>query len=192
MEKRKKKIDKERIKKAVREILIAIGENPDREGLKETPERVANMYEEILGGYFQDVKEHIKLFTASYDEMIIVKDIPFFSLCEHHMLPFFGKVHIAYIPNENKVTGLSKLARIVDVYAKRLQLQERLTEQIADAIVENLNPKGVLVIVEAEHLCMVMRGVKKKGSKTITSALRGIFKKNYATRMEALSLINKK
>ena len=192
MEKRKKKIDKERIKKAVREILIAIGENPDREGLKETPERVANMYEEILGGYFQDVKEHIKLFTASYDEMIIVKDIPFFSLCEHHMLPFFGKVHIAYIPNKNKVTGLSKLARIVDVYAKRLQLQERLTEQIADAIVENLNPKGVLVIVEAEHLCMVMRGVKKKGSKTITSALRGIFKKNYATRMEALSLINKK
>ncbi len=192
MEKRKKKIDKEKIKKAVREILIAIGENPDREGLKETPERVANMYEEILGGYFQDVKEHIKLFTASYDEMIIVKDIPFFSLCEHHMLPFFGKVHIAYIPNENKVTGLSKLARIVDVYAKRLQLQERLTEQIADAIVENLNPKGVLVIVEAEHLCMVMRGVKKKGSKTITSALRGIFKKNYATRMEALSLINKK
>lgn len=192
MEKRKKKIDKERIKKAVREILIAIGENPDREGLKETPERVANMYEEILGGYFQDVREHIKLFTASYDEMIIVKDIPFFSLCEHHMLPFFGKVHIAYIPNENKVTGLSKLARIVDVYAKRLQLQERLTEQIADAIVENLNPKGVLVIVEAEHLCMVMRGVKKKGSKTITSALRGIFKKNYATRMEALSLINKK
>ncbi len=192
MEKRKKKIDKEKIKKAVREILIAIGENPDREGLKETPERVANMYEEILGGYFQDVKEHIKLFTASYDEMIIVKDIPFFSLCEHHMLPFFGKVHIAYIPNKNKVTGLSKLARIVDVYAKRLQLQERLTEQIADAIVENLNPKGVLVIVEAEHLCMVMRGVKKKGSKTITSALRGIFKKNYATRMEALSLINKK
>ena len=192
MEKRKKKIDKEKIKKAVREILIAIGENPDREGLKETPERVANMYEEILGGYFQDVREHIKLFTASYDEMIIVKDIPFFSLCEHHMLPFFGKVHIAYIPNENKVTGLSKLARIVDVYAKRLQLQERLTEQIADAIVENLNPKGVLVIVEAEHLCMVMRGVKKKGSKTITSALRGIFKKNYATRMEALSLINKK
>ena len=192
MEKRKKKIDKEKIKKAVREILIAIGENPDREGLKETPERVANMYEEILGGYFQDAKEHIKLFTASYDEMIIVKDIPFFSLCEHHMLPFFGKVHIAYIPNKNKVTGLSKLARIVDVYAKRLQLQERLTEQIADAIVENLNPKGVLVIVEAEHLCMVMRGVKKKGSKTITSALRGIFKKNYATRMEALSLINKK
>ena len=184
-----KKIDKEKIKKAVRDILIAIGEDPDREGLKETPQRVANMYEEIFAGYFENVKKHIKLFTASYDEMIIVKDIPFFSLCEHHMLPFFGKVHIAYIPNNNKVTGLSKLARIVDVYSKRLQLQERLTEQIADEIMNNLNPKGVLVIVKAKHLCMIMRGVKKEGSVTITSALRGIFKNNYATKMEALSLI---
>jgi len=186
-----KKIDKERIKKAIREILIAIGEDPDREGLKETPQRVADMYEEIFSGYFEKIEKHIKLFTASYDEMIIVKDIPFFSLCEHHMLPFFGKAHIAYIPNENRVTGLSKLARIVDVYSKRLQLQERLTEQIADAIMNNLNPKGVLVIIEAQHLCMIMRGVKKEKSKTITSALRGIFKKNYATRMEALTLIQK-
>ncbi len=181
-------MDKERIEKAVREILLAIGENPDREGLKRTPERIANMFEEILSGYRDNPKNHMVLFNEVYDEMIIVKDIPFYSLCEHHMLPFFGKAHVAYIPNENKVTGLSKLARIVDVYAKRLQLQERMTEQIANAIMDELNPKGVMVVVEAQHLCMIMRGAKKPGSFTITSAIKGIMRKE-PTRTEALMLI---
>ncbi|WP_457568919.1 GTP cyclohydrolase I FolE [Desulfurobacterium sp.] len=181
-------IDKERIKKAVREILIAIGEDPDREGLKDTPKRVANMYEEILAGYEDSPENHSVLFSEKYDEMIIVKDIPFFSMCEHHMLPFFGKIHIAYIPSEEKVTGLSKLARIADVYAKRLQLQERMTEQIANAIMEKFNAKGVMVIVEAQHLCMIMRGAKKPGSFTITSAIKGILR-NEPTRTEALFLI---
>lgn len=180
--------DRERIEKTVREILIAIGENPDREGLKNTPKRVAKMYEEILAGYNDSAEKHLVLFTEKYDEMIIVKDIPFYSLCEHHMLPFFGKAHVAYIPGNEKVTGLSKLARIVDVYAKRLQLQERLTEQIADAIMENLHAKGVMVVVEAQHLCMIMRGVKKPGSYTVTSAVKGAMRKE-ATRMEALFLV---
>jgi len=180
--------DRERIEKAVREILIAIGEDPDREGLKDTPKRVAKMYEEVLSGYSDSPENHLVLFTEKYDEMIIVKDIPVYSMCEHHMLPFFGKAHVAYIPGDNKVTGLSKLARIVDVYAKRLQLQERMTEQIADAIMEKLNAKGVMVVVEAQHLCMIMRGVKKPGSYTVTSAVKGVMRKE-PTRMEALFLI---
>ncbi|WP_456341955.1 GTP cyclohydrolase I FolE [Thermovibrio sp.] len=180
--------DKERIEKAVREILIAIGEDPDREGLRDTPKRVAKMYEEVLSGYNDSPENHLVLFTEKYDEMIIVKDIPIYSMCEHHMLPFFGKAHVAYIPGDSKVTGLSKLARIVDVYAKRLQLQERMTEQIADAIMEKLKAKGVMVVVEAQHLCMIMRGVKKPGSYTVTSAVKGVMRKE-PTRMEALFLI---
>ena len=180
--------DRERIEKAVREILIAIGEDPDREGLKDTPRRVAKAYEEILSGYNDSVEKHLVLFTEKYDEMIIVRDIPIYSLCEHHMLPFFGKAHVAYIPGNEKVTGLSKLARIVDVYAKRLQLQERMTEQIADAIMEKLGAKGVMVVIEAQHLCMIMRGVKKTGSYTVTSAVKGAMRKE-PTRMEALFLI---
>jgi len=180
--------DRERIEKAVREILIAIGEDPDREGLKDTPKRVAKMYEEVLAGYSDSVENHLVLFTEKYDEMIIVRDIPVYSLCEHHMLPFFGKAHVAYIPGNEKVTGLSKLARIVDVYAKRLQLQERMTEQIADAIMEKLGAKGVMVVIEAQHLCMIMRGVKKPGSYTVTSAVKGTMRKE-PTRMEALFLI---
>jgi len=180
--------DRERIEKAVREILLAIGEDPDREGLKDTPKRVAKMYEEILSGYSDDPENHLVLFTEKYDEMIIVRDIPIYSMCEHHMLPFFGKAHVAYIPNDNKVTGLSKIARIVDVYAKRLQLQERMTEQIADAIMKKLGAKGVLVVIEAQHLCMIMRGVKKPGSYTVTSAVKGVMR-NEPTRMEALFLI---
>ncbi|TCK05162.1 GTP cyclohydrolase I FolE [Phorcysia thermohydrogeniphila] len=180
--------DRERIERAVREILIAIGEDPEREGLKDTPKRVAKMYEEILAGYHDSPDNHLVLFSEKYDEMIIVKDIPIYSLCEHHMLPFFGKAHVAYIPGDNKVTGLSKLARIVDVYSKRLQLQERMTEQIADAIMEKLKAKGVMVIIEAQHLCMIMRGVKKPGSYTVTSAVKGVMR-NEPTRMEALFLI---
>ena len=180
--------DRERIEKAVREILIAIGEDPDREGLRDTPKRVAKMYEEVLGGYNDSPENHLVLFTEKYDEMILVKDIPIYSMCEHHMLPFFGKAHVAYIPGDNKVTGLSKLARIVDVYAKRLQLQERMTEQIADAIMEKLGAKGVMVVIEAQHLCMIMRGVKKPGSYTVTSSVKGVMRRE-PTRMEALFLI---
>jgi GTP cyclohydrolase I len=182
------KFDKNKIEKAIKQILEAIGENPEREGLKETPKRVASMYEEILSGYSDSPEKHTILFSEKYDEMIIVKDIPFFSLCEHHMLPFFGKAHVAYIPNNEKVTGLSKLARIVDVYAKRLQLQERMTEQIATAIMEKLDAKGAMVVIEAQHLCMIMRGVKKPGSFTVTSAIKGVMR-NEPTRTEALFLI---
>ncbi len=180
--------DQRRIEKAVREILEAIGEDPDREGLRETPKRVALMYSEILSGYRDSPERHTVLFTEKYDEMIIVKDIPFFSLCEHHMLPFFGKAHVAYIPDNERVTGLSKLARIVDVFAKRLQLQERMTEQIATAIMERLNAKGVMVVIEAQHLCMIMRGVKKPGSFTVTSSIKGVMRRE-PTRTEALFLI---
>jgi len=180
--------DRERIERAVREILIAIGEDPDREGLRETPKRVAKMYEEILGGYLDDPKNHLVLFSEKFDEMIIVRDIPIYSVCEHHMLPFFGKAHVAYIPDEGKVTGLSKIARIVDVYAKRLQLQERMTEQIANALMEELKAKGVMVVIEAQHLCMIMRGVKKPGSLTVTSSVKGVMRRE-PTRMEALFLI---
>lgn len=183
-------MDKERIQNAVREILLAVGEDPDREGLLETPKRVANMYEEIFAGLTEDPKLHIKLFNEqSNDEMVIVKDIPFYSMCEHHLLPFFGKAHIGYIPSDNKIIGLSKLARIVDNFAKKPQVQERLTSDIADFLNDNLQPKGVAVIMEAEHMCMTMRGARAAGSKTQTSALRGIMRTDAKTRAEVLSLL---
>ena len=183
-------MDKERIQNAVREILIAVGEDPDREGLLETPKRVANMYEEIFAGLTEDPKQHIELFNEqSNDEMVIVKDIPFYSMCEHHLLPFFGKAHIGYIPSDNKIIGLSKLARIVDNFAKKPQVQERLTSDIADFLNDNLQPKGVAVIMEAEHMCMTMRGARAAGSKTQTSALRGIMRTDAKTRAEVLSLL---
>lgn len=183
-------MDKERIQNAVREILIAVGEDPDREGLLETPKRVANMYEEIFAGLTEDPKQHIKLFNEqSNDEMVIVKDIPFYSMCEHHLLPFFGKAHIGYIPSDNKIIGLSKLARIVDNFAKKPQVQERLTSDIADFLNDNLQPKSVAVIMEAEHMCMTMRGARAAGSKTQTSALRGIMRTDAKTRAEVLSLL---
>ena len=185
-------MDKEKIMQAVRDILIAVGENPDREGLKETPKRVANMYEEIFAGLNDDPKRHLKFFDEkSNDEMVVVRDIPFSSMCEHHLLPFVGKAHIAYIPSDNKIIGLSKFARIVDNFAKRPQVQERLTSDIADFLEENLSPKGVAVIVEAEHTCMNIRGAKASGSSTMTSALRGIMKKDARTRAEVLSLLQR-
>ena len=173
------KIDKPRIEAAFREILLAIGEDVDREGLKDTPSRVARMYEEIFGGLHVDPSEHLlKQFSAEHhDEMVLIKDIPVYSMCEHHLLPFFGVVHIAYIPN-GRVVGLSKLARTVEVFARRPQIQERLTSQIAEAVMDNLHAKGVMVMIEAEHLCMSMRGVKKPGSKTVTFATLGQFEDN--------------
>ena len=185
-------MDKEKIEKAVREILIAVGEDPNRAGLKETPRRVANMYEEMFAGLSQDPRQHLKLFDEkSNDEMVIVRDIPFSSMCEHHLLPFVGKAHIAYIPSNNKIIGLSKLARIVDNFAKRPQVQERLTHDIADFLDESLSPKGVAVIIEAEHMCMSIRGARASGSKTQTSALRGIIRSDVRTRAEALALLDK-
>lgn len=185
------KVDKEKIKKAVRDILEAIGENPDREGLVETPDRVARMYEEIFCGLFQDPREHLKVTfpEESHEEMVIVKDIQFYSCCEHHLVPFFGKAHIVYIPKEGRLTGLSKLARVVETISKRPQLQERIAKDTADIIMEELRPYGVMVVIEAEHMCMTMRGVKKPGSKTVTSAVRGIFEKDVAARTEAMNLI---
>lgn len=183
-------MDKERIERAVRELLLAVGEDPDREGLLETPRRVANMYEEIFSGLEGDPTRHLKVFSeADNDEMVVVRDIPLYSMCEHHLLPFIGKAHIVYIPAEGKVIGLSKLARIVDHYARRPQIQERLTSQIADFLNDNLHPKGVAVVVEAEHLCMTMRGARAAGAKTKTSALRGCIRSDARTRAEALSLI---
>ncbi len=168
-------MDREKIQNGVRMILEGIGEDVSREGLRETPERIARMYEEILAGMNGDAKVHLqKTFTVESSEMVIEKDIVFYSTCEHHLLPFYGKVHIAYIP-DTKVAGLSKLARTVEVYARRLQLQEQMTVQIADDLMKYLNPKGVMVVVEAEHMCMTMRGIKKPGSKTVTLASRGIF-----------------
>ena len=185
-------MDKEKIEKAVKEILIAVGEDPNRAGLKETPRRVANMYEEMFAGLSQDPRQHLKLFDEkSNDEMVIVRDIPFSSMCEHHLLPFVGKAHIAYIPSNNKIIGLSKLARIVDNFAKRPQVQERLTHDIADFLDESLSPKGVAVIIEAEHMCMSIRGARASGSKTQTSALRGIIRSDARTRAEALALLDK-
>lgn len=171
-------IDKFKVEQAVRMLLEGIGEDPDREGLIETPQRIARMYEEIYGGMEEDASEHLKkTFHVDNNEMVVEKDITFYSTCEHHLLPFYGKAHIAYIP-DGKVVGLSKLARTVEVYAKRLQLQEQLTAQIADALMENLAPKGVMVMVEAEHLCMTMRGIKKPGSQTVTVVKRGVFEKD--------------
>ncbi|WP_041701781.1 GTP cyclohydrolase I FolE [Gottschalkia acidurici] len=184
-------MDKPRIEAAVREILIAIGENPEREGLLDTPKRIAKMYEEIFSGLKEDPKEHLKVNFGEegHEELVLVKDIPFYSVCEHHFVPFFGKAHVGYIPKDGKLTGLSKLARVVDTVAKRPQLQERITSTIADAVQEALDPYGVIVVVEAEHMCMTMRGVKKPGSKTVTSAVRGLFNKDAKARAEAMSLI---
>lgn len=182
-------MDKQRIEAAVREILIAIGEDPDREGLVETPSRVARMYEEIFSGLEDDPTRHLKLFDESSEEMVVVRDIPLYSMCEHHLIPFLGKAHIAYIPSDGRVIGLSKLARIVDCFARRPQLQERLTSQVADFIYENLQPMGVAVVIEAEHLCMTMRGARASGAKTMTSALRGTMRSNAKTRAEAMSLL---
>jgi GTP cyclohydrolase I len=184
-------IDTERIEHAVREILEAIGEDPDRDGLVRTPARIAHMYEEIFAGLHQDPSRHLTVtFEADHDEMVMVRDIPVHSMCEHHLVPFAGRAHVAYIPgSDGRITGLSKIARLVDGFATRPQVQERLTTQIADALVEVLNPIGVLVMLEAEHFCMSMRGVKKPGALTITSAVRGLFKSNASTRAEAMSLI---
>lgn len=183
-------MDKERIKAAVREFLSAIGEDPDREGLRETPDRVARMAEEILAGLEEDPHKHVKIFEEQNSEdMVTVRDIPLYSLCEHHLLPFTGVAHIAYIPRGGKVIGLSKLARIVNNFARRPQLQERLTAQIADFLEETLSPQGVAVIIEAEHLCMTMRGVRAAGAVTQTSALRGRMRSDSRTRAETLSLL---
>jgi GTP cyclohydrolase I len=185
-------VAKKRIQAAVREILEAIGEDPDRDGLVRTPQRIANMYvDEIFTGLRDDPARHLTVtFEAEHDEMVMVRDIAVHSVCEHHLVPFAGKAHVAYIPGDDgRITGLSKIARLVDGFARRPQVQERLTTQIADALVEALEPTGVLVMIEAEHFCMSMRGVKKPGSLTITSAVRGLFKTNAATRAEAMSLI---
>ncbi len=186
--------DLKRIEKAVREILEAIGEDPDRDGLVRTPQRVAEMYAEIFSGLHQDAALELDvMFEANHDEMIMVRDIDLYSLCEHHLVPFLGKAHVAYIPNESGcITGLSKLARLVDVLSRRPQVQERLTMQIADAIEKALDPRGVLVVIEAEHLCMSMRGVKKPGTRTVTSSVRGTFRSNEATRAEAMGLITQR
>ncbi len=183
-------MDKKKIEKAVRDILGAIGENPKRRGLIETPSRVAEMCEEIFAGIRQDPEEELEvILDQKHDEIVLLKGIPLYSVCEHHLLPFIGKAHIAYIPKQGRVTGLSKLARVVDILAKRPQVQERLTTQIAEIIMSKLKPKGCMVVIEAEHLCMSMRGVKKPGTFTVTSAVRGIFQKNEKTRSEALALM---
>ncbi len=185
-------MDKKKIENAVRDILEAVGEYPNRPGLLETPRRVANMYEEMFSGLTEDPKQHLKFFDEkSNDEMVIVRDIPFASMCEHHLLPFVGKAHIAYIPSENKIIGLSKIARIVDNFAKKPQVQERLTHDIADFLYKEMNAKGVAVIMEAEHMCMSIRGAKASGSKTQTSALRGVIRSDARTRSEALALLDK-
>ena len=183
-------MDKKKIEAGIRLILEGIGEDANREGLVETPERVARMYEEICGGMQEDAGTHLqKTFTVKNSEMVLEKDIIFYSTCEHHLLPFYGQVHIAYIP-DGKVVGLSKLARTVEVYARRLQLQERMTEQIADAVMEHLAPKGVMVVVEAEHMCMTMRGVKKPGSKTVTLAKRGTFEHDSKLQAQFFQLLH--
>ena len=182
-------VDQPRIEAAVREILLAVGENPDRDGLVDTPGRVARAYRELFSGLSQDPAELLSTtFDIDHDELILVRDIELTSCCEHHLLPFVGRAHIGYIPGGGQVAGLSKLARLVDVYARRPQVQERLTTQIADALVDHLGAQGVIVVIEAEHLCMTTRGVRKPGSKTITSAVRGQLR-NAATRAEAMSLI---
>lgn len=181
-------MDKEKIEAGIRLLLEGIGEDINREGLVDTPKRVARMYEEICGGLTQDAKEHLsKTFAAANAEMVVEKDITFYSMCEHHLMPFYGKAHIAYIPN-GRVVGLSKLARTVEVFAKRPQIQEQLTEQIAAAIMENLQPKGVMVYMEAEHMCMTMRGVKKPGSKTVTTSCKGIFAEDDGLRQQVFSI----
>ncbi len=186
-------IDLPRVEKAVRELLEAVGEDPERDGLVETPERVARMYAEVLSGLHDDPDRHLTVtFEAAHDEMVMVRDIPFASLCEHHLVPFSGRAHVAYIPgSDGRVTGLSKLARLVEGYARRLQVQERMTTQIAEALVRVLDPWGVLVVVEAEHLCMSIRGVKKPGTTTVTSAVRGGFKDDPRARAEAMAFLQR-
>jgi GTP cyclohydrolase I len=184
-------MDLDRIAKAVREILEAIGEDPDRDGLVDTPERVARMFAEIASGLHDDPAQHLTVtFESSHDEMVMVRDIPLYSICEHHLIPFLGKAHVAYIPGKDgRITGLSKIARLVDGYSRRPQVQETLTVQIADAMESTLEPRGVMVVIEAEHLCMSMRGIQKSGSTTVTSAVRGLFRQNIATREEAMRFI---
>lgn len=184
-----KAVDHPRIERAVREILIAVGEDPDREGLLETPARVARMYAELFSGLHEDPRIHLqKFFTEKYDEVVLVRDISFNSMCEHHMLPFMGKAHIGYVP-DGKVIGLSKLARVVDVVARRPQVQERMTETVADLLVEELQVKGVAVVIEATHSCMTIRGIRKPGSLCVTSAMRGLFRSNLSSRSEVMTLI---
>ncbi len=185
-------VDIDRVRRAVAEMLDAIGEDPGRDGLRDTPDRVAAMYEELFSGLSDDPARHLTVtFAADHDEMVMVRDIPFASLCEHHLVPFIGRVHVAYIPGtDGRITGLSKLARLVDGFARRLQVQERMTTQIAETIERVLVPQGVLVVVEAEHLCMSMRGVKKPGTLTITSSVRGLFRTDAATRAEAMQFVH--
>lgn len=191
MSKDGKMVDIERIEKAVREILLAVGEDAGREGLKYTPQRVAAMYAELLAGMHEDPSEHVRsIFTEKYDEVVLLRDIPFYSICEHHLMPFIGSAHVAYLPS-GVVLGVSKLARIIDCFSRRLQVQERLTDQIADFLMTSLKPQGVVVVLEASHSCMTIRGVKKSGSVMVTSALRGIFKKDPKSREEVMSLMHK-
>ena len=191
MTKKLKPIDAERIKKAVREILLAVGEDVEREGLTETPDRVARMYAELLGGMREEPEKHLRsVFTENYEEIVLLRDVPFYSICEHHLMPFIGSAHVAYLPS-GSVLGVSKLARIVDSFARRLQTQERLTYQIADFIMSSLKSQGVAVVLEASHSCMTIRGIKKPGSTMVTSALRGIFKRDPKSRSEIMSLMHK-
>jgi GTP cyclohydrolase I len=184
-------VDTKKIENAVREILAAVGEDPNREGIRNTPARVARMYAELLGGMREDPKEHLKsLFTENYDEIVLLRDIPFYSICEHHLMPFIGSAHVAYLP-KGKVIGVSKLARVIDCFARRLQVQERLTDQISDFLMESLKPLGVAVVLEASHSCMTIRGIKKPGSIMVTSSLRGLFKSDPRSRSEIMSLMHK-
>ncbi len=186
-------VDLDRIEAAVAEILVALGEDPSRDGLQETPARVARMYAEVCSGLHEDPADYlIRTFDLEHDEMVMVRDIPVYSLCEHHLLPFFGVAHVAYIPQKGgMITGLSKLARLVDGFSRRLQIQERLTSQVAGAIQRTLEPQGTLVVIEAEHLCMSMRGVQKPGAVTVTSAVHGVFRDEVSTRLEAMRFIEK-
>ena len=191
-EESRQNMDLPKIEHAVREILEAIGEDPDREGLQETPQRVARMYAEVFAGLHRDINKDIKTFHGEgNDEMILIGDIPFYSMCEHHLLPFHGKAHVVYIPKDGKIFGLSKVARIVDTLSRKPQLQEKLTSEIADAIEKAVDARSVCVVLEAEHLCMTMRGIRKPGSKTVTSAMRGGCRSDIRTRNEALALINR-
>ncbi len=186
-------MDLEKIQQAVRMILEAIGENPNRKGLKETPRRVARMYEEICAGLNENPEQVLgKIFYEDYNELVLVKNIPLYSLCEHHLLPFYGQACVAYLPDGKRVIGISKIARLVEICAKRPQVQERLTTQIADTLMKALNPRGAMVVIQAEHMCMIMRGIKKPGTKIVTSAMRGIFLRDIRTRTEALDLIMSK
>ena len=190
MMKKGKKINLTKIENGVKLILEGVGEDPERSGLQETPQRVAHMFSEILGGVKEDPAQHLKIIhEEKHDEMVLIKNIPLYSMCEHHLLPFAGVAHVAYIPKGGRIVGLSKIARVVDILSRRLQVQERLTKQIADLINEHLNPLGVIVVIEAEHMCMSMRGAKKPKSMTVTSAVRGSFRTNSATRAEAMTLI---